>query len=191
MKNLRRESVTSPSKLPASFGAIAKAQPSARWRWLRRWRSETGSEVVEFALSATVFTAFVMGFMEMCLVLFMLNSVNEAARQGARWASVRGTTSSTTSNGVTSCTNPHISTCPAQSNDVQTYVKTMPGMNSSNTTVTVNWCNSNGASCSTSQSNAAPGNVVMVKVSYKFAKVPYFSSAAVTLSSTAKKVIWQ
>lgn len=155
------------------------------------WRDQAGSEVVEFTLSAGVFMACVFGFMELCVVLFMLNSVNEAARQGARWASVRGTSSSVTSSGTTTCVNPHITTCPAQSSDIQNYVDTMPGMSASRTTVTVNWCNAAGTSCTTTESNATPGNMVEVKVSYKFASVPYFSSTAITLTSTAEKVIWQ
>jgi len=164
----------------------------ARWWRTSPWRDERGAEVVEFSLSALVYLAFVIGFLELCMVLFMLNSVAEASRQGARWASVRGTASSVTTNGVTSCSNPHISTCPAQASDIQSYIDKLPGMSAANATVTVNWCNADGTSgCTTSESNATPGHIVKVKVSYKFATVPYVRNAAITLSSTAEKVIWQ
>lgn len=164
---------------------------SGWWKKLS-WRKEDGSEIIEFALSAGVFLAFVIGFMELCMVLFMVNSVAEASRQGARWASVRGTTSSVTTNGTTFCANPNISGCPAQVSGIQTYVDTLPGMSAANTTVTVDWCNADGVtSCSTSESNAAPGNIVKVKVTYKFASVPYVTKSAINLTSTAEKVIWQ
>ena len=171
-------------------GASGASRFLAAWWSKNGRRGETGSEVLEFALCANVFFAFLFGFMELCVVLFMMNSVAESARQAARWASVRGTTSSVTSNGTTSCGNPNISTCPAQGTDIQTFAKGLPGM--STATVTVNWCNSDGTTgCTTSQSNAKPGNIVKVKVSYNFASVPFVSTAAIKFSSTAEKVIWQ
>ena len=123
------------------------------------------------------------------MVLFMANSVAEASRQAARWASVRGTTSSSTSNGVTKCSNPNITTCPAQTSDIQTYTQKLTGMSAA--TVSVNWCKPDGVTCSTSQSSATPGNIVKVKVTYKFTSVPFVSKAAITLNSTAEKIIWQ
>lgn len=176
-------------KRKVQFGA----RVLARLRLGKLYRDESGAELVEFAVAATVYFTILFGFLELCMVLFMMNSVSEAARQAARWASVRGTTSSVTSNGTTSCANPNITTCPALATDIQSFAEKQPGMttNSSIITVTVNWCSADGTGCSTSQSNATPGHVVKVKVSYRFASVPYFSSAALTMSSTAEKVIWQ
>lgn len=170
-------------------GAIGAARSLSAW--CEKGRSgETGSELLEFALCANVFFAFIFGFMEVCVVLLMMNSVTESARQAARWASVRGANSSVTVNGTTSCGNPNITTCPAQGSDVQTFAKGLPGMSAA--TVTVNWCNSDGTTgCTTSPSNAKPGNIVKVKVSYKFASVPWVSKTALTFSSTAEKVVWQ
>jgi hypothetical protein len=127
------------------------------------------------------------------MALFMANSCAEAARQTARWASVRGTASSVTSNGTTSCVNPNITTCPAQTSDIQSFARSQPGMSTSATItpVTVNWCSADGTSCGTSQSNATPGHIVKVKVTYTFASLPFFSSASFSVSSTAEKVIWQ
>jgi hypothetical protein len=135
---------------------------------------------------------FCFAFLELCVVLFTLHCVGDASRQAARWASVRGTASSTTSGTATTCSNPNISTCPAAASDIQTYAQKLPGMSSGNTTVTVNWCGSATMdNCSTDPSNALPGNIVKVTVSYKFAQVPFISKAALTLNSTAEKVIWQ
>lgn len=186
------QAVASRTAFMKLSGAFAAARLLTAWCSKNGRRGESGSEVLEFALCANVFFAFVFGFMELCVVLFMMNSVAETARQAARWASVRGTNSSVTVNGTTSCGNPNITKCPAQASDIQTYADGLPGMSSANTTVTVNWCNSDGTSgCSTSESNAKPGNIVKVKVSYKFASVPFVSKTAITFSSTAEKVVWQ
>jgi Flp pilus assembly protein TadG len=173
-------------------GAFARARSLAEWLKKHRLWCENGSELVEFAVTANIFLLFCFGFMELCMVLFTMNSVSQASRQAARWASVRGTGSVVTTNGTSSCVNPNITTCPAQATDIAAYIDSLPGMTAANTTVTVNWCNADGVSgCSTSQSNAAPGNVVKVTVSYKFAAVPFVSSAALNLHSTAEKVIWE
>lgn len=166
-----------------------RAELLSRWWKKSPFNNDSGAELVEFALCASVFITLLVGFMELCMVLFMMNSVAEASRQAARWASVRGTTSSVTNNGVTKCGNPNITTCPAQATDIQTYAQTLTGMSAS--TVTVNWCKSDGVTCSTSESNATPGNIVKVKVTYKFTSVPFVTKAALTLNSTAEKVIWQ
>ena len=54
------------------------------------------------------------------------------------------------------------------------------------------WCNLDGkTTCVQSQSNALPGNLVKIKVSYSFATLPLVSSGALTVSSTSEMVIWQ
>ncbi|HEX3891895.1 MAG TPA: TadE/TadG family type IV pilus assembly protein [Terracidiphilus sp.] len=153
-------------------------------------RKEDGAELVEFALASTVFCMFIFGFMELCTVLFMYSSMAEAARETTRWASVRGASSSVTSNGVTSCANPYITQCPATSTQVQNLAKTFLG--GSNMSVQVWWCNADGqTNCTTSNSNAQKGNIVKVKVSYTFASVPFVSRSALTVGSTSEMVIWQ
>lgn len=153
-------------------------------------RSEEGAELVEFALASSVLFIFIFGLMQLCIVFFMYNTTAEVARETSRWASVRGTTSSVTSNGVTSCANPNISGCPASTSSIQSFAQSFvggPGL-----TVQSWWCNSDGqTNCVTSQSNALPGNIVKVKVSYSFATVPFVSRSALTVSSTSEVVIWQ
>ncbi len=81
---------------------------------------------------------------------------------------------------------------PAQVSDIQNYAMQTPGISSSNATVSVLWCNSDGVTnCVSSESNAKPGNIVKVTVSYTFASVPFVSEQAVTLSSTSETVIWE
>jgi Flp pilus assembly protein TadG len=153
---------------------------------------EVGQELVEFAFGASVVFLLIFGIMELSIVLFTYNSVAEAAREACRWACVRGINSSITSNGATTCANPNMTICPAQISDIQNYAERMPGMSSPNATVSVSWCNSDGVTnCVTSESNAKPGNMVKVTVSYTFASVPFVSKQALTLSSTSEEVIWQ
>ncbi len=151
---------------------------------------EEGAEVVEFALASSVFFLFVFGFMELCMLLFMYNTVAEAARETSRWASVRGASSSVTSGGVTSCSNPYITQCPATVTQIQNYAKSFIG--GSGMTVVPSWCNSDGqTNCVQSQSNAIKGNIVKVKVTYTFANIPFVSKNALSVSSTSEMVIWQ
>lgn len=141
---------------------------------------ERGAQLVEFAISSTVFFMFIFGLMELCFLLFMFNTAAESARETTRWASVRGTV----------CSNPHISSCPATLADVQDFAKTLPG--AGKMTVQAWWCNKDGVTnCIQSPSNAQQGNIVKVKVSYTFASVPYVSSGALSVSSTSSAVIWQ
>jgi Flp pilus assembly protein TadG len=153
-------------------------------------RDQQGAELVEFALSASVLFLFIFGLMELCIVFFMYNTVAEAARETTRWASVRGSNSSVTSNGVTSCSNPNITGCPASTAGIQSFAQSFiggPGM-----TVQTWWCNADGqTNCVQSQSNALPGNIVKVKVAYTFGTVPFVSKSAMTVSSTSEMVIWQ
>jgi Flp pilus assembly protein TadG len=153
-------------------------------------RSDEGAELVEFAISVSVLFLFIFGLMELCIVFFMYNNCAEAARETTRWASVRGASSSVTNAGITSCANPNITECPATIAQIQSYAQSFvggPGM-----TVTASWCNSDGqTNCVQTQSNALPGNVVKVKVSYAFASVPFVSKSSLTVASTSEMVIWQ
>jgi Flp pilus assembly protein TadG len=170
--------------------------PTGTPKWVQRlaagFRNTDGLETLEFAFASILVIVFILGIMEMCILLFVYSSAAEAAREASRWASVRGTNSSITTNGVTSCANPNITSCPAGISDIQNFAKRVPGITGSNATVSVSWCDSDGVThCITDPSNAKPGNIVKVQVSYTFASVPFISKTALTVSSTAETVIWQ
>jgi len=187
---MRNETVTKMPPFPKLSSASCAGRTLAHWRKKSGWQGECGSEILEFAFCANLYLLFCVGFLELCLALFSLHCVGATSRQAARWASVRGTASSTTSGGSTSCVNPNISSCPAAASDVATYAQGQPGMKGAN--VTVNWCNSDGITgCTTDASNALPGNIVKVTVTYTFAKIPFIRSGGLHLTSTAEKVIWQ
>jgi Flp pilus assembly protein TadG len=147
-------------------------------------RGEEGAETVEFALSASLLFFFIFGVIEWGLVFFMTNTANEAARDAARWASVRGTDCVTAYFTDGSCTNGTGTTAALITSHVQSV---LPG--TANMTATVNWCDTTGA-CSTSTSQQQ-GNTVKVKVSFVFAQVPFISlNKSLTVSGTSESVIW-
>src|ERR1019366_256588 len=92
--------------------------------------AEQGSASVEFAASSIVFLMAMIGFMKLCLAIYTYHFVSEAAREGSRYAIVRGT----------SCSG-FGTACPASSGDIKTYVKGLgyPGISTSAMTVTPSW----------------------------------------------------
>lgn len=146
-------------------------------------RREEGTALVEFTFSALFFFAFLLGVMQVCFVVFEYNTAAEAARETARWASVRGSACSAA--GVVTD-----GTCPATLAMATTHVQSMPG--AAQMTVTLQWCKPDGTSCAAATANA-PGNLAQVTVSYSATSswvpwVPGFKT--LTLRSTAESVIW-
>lgn len=181
------------------FGQRAQAArlQGARSRW-HALIDDSGASLVEFALSACVLLALLLGVLFLCFALYTRHFVSEAALEGARWAMVRGSTS---------CTNtPSLTDCNATSAEIQTYVQSLsyPGINSQSLTASTSWCSvststpASWSSCSSTTANS-PGNAVQVVVTYPFAlQIPLlnvhtlsFSSSSLTFSSTAQLVISQ
>ena len=89
-------------------------------------------------MSLTILFTMVFGPINVGIALYSYNFDAESAREGSRYAMVRGS----------SCTSP----CTAATNaSVQTYVQSLryPGLNSSNVTVTTTWPDT-GSSCTPS-----------------------------------------
>lgn len=164
-------------------------------RWvralLRHASREEGSGLVETALASTVFLAMLMGVFQMSLAFYTLHYISDAARQGSRYAMVRGSTS---------CTNtPNLSNCNVTSDQVQTYVRGIkyPGIQSSRLTLTTTWMTASTtqpttwSTCSTGTCNV-PGNQVKVVAAYTFPlSVPFVPRLSFSLTSTSKMVISQ
>lgn len=160
-------------------------------RLLRRAGSEHGAATAEIAFASVVLFAILIGIMQVSRALYVYNFVSEAAREAARYAMVRGSTS---------CTNTSsLSHCNATSANIQTYVQGLgyPGMVSSNLTATATWYSASASqpttwsTCSTGTCNK-PGNQVKVVVSYPFTlSAPFYSGASFTVSSTAQMVVAQ
>ena len=145
--------------------------------------TEVGQSTLETALSAIAVLTLFLGVMEMCQALYTYHFVSEAAREGTRYAMVRGS----------SCTG-FTSACPAQAADVQTYVRGIgfPGIVPADVTVTTTWPTT-GSSCTPSSLPCNnPGNLVQVIAQYRFPlSIPFVPSSSLTLTSTSKMAISQ
>jgi hypothetical protein len=121
-----------------------------------------------------------MGLMNMSLAIYSYHYVSEAAREGVRYAIVRGGTVTT----------------PATSASVQTYVRGLgyPGITSSNMTVTTTWTAypTSVTTCAPLANCTNPGDMVTVAASYAFpVQIPFFPTKTITMTSTSSMVIAQ
>ena len=141
---------------------------------------EDGAELVEFALSATIFFTLIFGIMEFCLVIYADNFVAIAAQQGTRYAMVRG------SDWTSSCATTTSYGCKVTSpTDVQNYVLSLPhpGVNLVASNITVTWLTTTAAGSACTK--YSQGCQVEVTVSYPFQlNIPFFSTS-IPLSSTS------
>ena len=144
---------------------------------------------METALAGLILCTLLFGMMEAAQGVYTYHLVSDAAREGTRYAIVRGGTFST------ACTAPTTATCAAQSADVQTYVKTLgfPGMDVSKMVVTPSWSSyTAGQTCPKTGICNTPGNQVKVIVQYNYPiSIPFVSIQTWTLTSTSAMVIAQ
>jgi Flp pilus assembly protein TadG len=151
--------------------------------FLRRWsHCETGQTLVEAAFSIAILLLLVVGIMEIMMALYCYNYVADAAREGARYAMVHGSSCAT-------------STCTvAKASDVQTYVQNLglPIVDTSNLTVTTTWPDT-GSICTPSSTPCNnPGNNVKVAVQYRYIPhIPFMSANAWVMSSNSEITIAQ
>ena len=141
---------------------------------------------MEFALSLTILLTVVFGIMGTSVALYSYFFVSEAAREGTRYAIVRGDSL------TTDCAAPTSATCIAQGADIQTYIRNLnfPGINTSNVAVTTTWLTSTGGACGTADSCKVPGNQVQVSVQYTYPySIPFVPTQSLNLTSKSQMVI--
>ncbi len=143
---------------------------------IMRWRSEEGSNLVEFALVAFMFIIVLLSIVEIGRMALVYTTMANAARAGARYAIVHG--GERTGTGVNGPSGPGSTT------QVETVVKNFASsglLDTSKLTVTVTYPNG---------LNTA-GSLVLVAVSYTYDPiVSYFSSIlSTTLGSMSEGVI--
>jgi hypothetical protein len=133
--------------------------------------------------------------MDFSRFLYTYHFVSEIAREGTRYAVVRGATFRTTS-----CASTSTFACNATAANVQSYVQglTPPGITSSSLSVTTTWPGTGptgaATACNTANGNNSPGCLVQVVVSYPYKfMLPFLpkSSSTWTASSTSVMVIAQ
>lgn len=135
---------------------------------------ERGATLVESAVVLGVLLTLLFGIIDFGRALYTYSFVAQVARQGARWAIVRGS----------NCT--MLDHCPAQSGsgDIQPYVQSLSAgaTNGSNLSASLSF-----PSCSGSN---APGCVAQVTVTYPFSfMLPGLPAGTLNISSTSEMVI--
>ncbi len=135
---------------------------SAVTRKLRLFRrNEHGGSMVELALvMGLIFLPLLFGFLEYGRIVFSKSTVTTSAREGVRWAIVRGSTSGNTTNAA----------------GVANYVKGITAI--SPISVTTTW----------DDASKAPLTAVTVSVSYSYQPlVPFIPP--MTLTSASRQII--
>jgi len=161
----------------------------------RALRGERGSTLAEYAIVLVVLLTFLLGIMDFSRFLYTYHFVSEVAREGTRYAVVRGSTF-----GSTACAFTSSFACNATAANVQSYVQGLapPGIAPGSLTVTTTWPGTAPAgaatACPTTSGNNSPGCLVQVVVSYPFKFLfPFMpkSSSTWTVSSTSVMTILQ
>jgi len=130
----------------------------------------------------------IIGLMKICLAIYTYHFVSEAAREGTRYAIVRGSRCNTTY---------FTSACPANvdGSDVSAFVKSLgyPGISTSAMTVTSAYSTyPAGKVCTPSLSCNNPSDLVTVQVQYAFPlSIPFMSNKTYTMTSTSAMIISQ
>jgi Flp pilus assembly protein TadG len=140
---------------------------------------ERGVSLPETAIVMAVLLALMFGIMDFGRALYTYSTVAQLARQGARWAVVRGS----------NCT-VYASACPAQSGstDIQPYIRSISagGMDANSINAQLNFT----TPCSNNKTTNQAGCTASVTVSYRFNfLLPWMPSSSINMSSTSAMVI--
>jgi Flp pilus assembly protein TadG len=137
---------------------------------------QRGASLVETVIVMGVLLALMFGIIDFGRALYTYSFVAQIARQGARWAIVRGA----------NCT--VLTPCPAQSGDVQTYVQSLSegATDPSQITAQAVWSGTTGCTAS-----HTPGCLVTVTVSYPFRFfLPFvLPGHSISMSSSSQMVV--
>jgi Flp pilus assembly protein TadG len=151
---------------------------------MRARAMERGSTLVETTIVMAVLLALLFGIIDFGRATYTYAFVAQLARQGARWAIVRGS----------SCT--ALDHCNAQTADVQRYVQSLSEGATTASNITVQY--QTGINCPPGFSGNAPGCTVSVTVQYPFTfMLPYMPKTVgnqpmtIPMSSTSQMVVSQ
>lgn len=167
--------------------------------------SEQGAAIIEMAVACGVLLTLLIGIVQVSQAFYIYNFVSEAAREGTRYAAVRGTNSCLNATG----TMPDCNLGPATSgNPIQTYLQGLGFPYSNGITATATWWsppkaspNQWNISCTTATDTDAssalngdacnyPGHAVQVQVTYSYPlSIPFWGTQSLNISSTSQMVI--
>lgn len=159
---------------------------------MRRLRGNRGGTLVETAFSIALLLTLLIGFIEACLMVYTYHFISNAAREGTRYAIVRGNTWSQTPWDAGACAAYNNAGCIATGQNIQDYVKSLvfPGISTSDITVTPTWYFVPGGASGIAYN--AYGDFIQVKVQYAFPfSIPFVPRSTLTMSSTSQMVISQ
>jgi Flp pilus assembly protein TadG len=146
-------------------------------------RGEEGSAIMETAMSIIILLTFMFGVMEVGFALYSYHVIAEAAREGTRYAIVRGASAGAACGSYSSYD------CMASSTDIQNYVQNLGLL--ANMTVAPVWSTyTSGKTCPTTPPCNSPGNLITVTVTYNFPlNVPFIPPHSYAMTSTAAMII--
>ncbi len=151
---------------------------------MRASLQQRGSALPETVLVMSALCAVLFGIVDCGRLLFAYTFVTDAAREGARWAMVRGSQSCAYSSNT-------LPQCNATVAQVQAYVKGLSYGTVTGSNLTVATAYPSCVAAGNGASNA-PGCVVSVTVSYPFKfTLPFLPNSSIAISSTSKMVISQ
>lgn len=174
---------------------------AAVWvRGRRGWKDEQGATMVETAIATAVVIMLLFGVFDFSLAFYTYHYVSDAAREGTRWAIVRGSRSCAQT--------PNLSDCGATADEIKSYVKGLgyPGIDSANymdvavsTGEATDSTAADGTSTTIWSANTAndmtynaPGDVVTVTVVYHFPlSLPFWKQETINVGSQSSMVISQ
>lgn len=162
--------------------------PQVTPRWRRFARGERGSAAVESAVTAGVLFTVMIGLMKICLAVYTYHFISEAAREGTRYAIVRGSRCTPIPNSS------FATACPASTTDIENYVKGLgyPGITPAAMTVTTTYANypASATACFPSTNCNNPQNLATVQVQYAFPlSIPFMPNKTYTMTSTSALII--
>jgi Flp pilus assembly protein TadG len=151
---------------------------------MRPRHSQRGSTMIEFVLVAGALLALCFGIIDFGRALYTYSFITTVAREGTRWAAVRGSNSCTNSGST-------LSDCNASVAQIQSYVQSLSegATSPSQMTVTPTWSN-----CTVLANGAvnAPGCLVSVNVTYSFKfMLPFMPKSSIPFSTSSQLAISQ
>jgi len=150
---------------------VAGARRLSRGRFAQ---AEGGATLVEFAFSLPLLFTFLFCFMQLCVAFYSYQLISECAREGSRYAMVRGA----------SCPNSTTPTCEVTAAAVNTYVSGLRYPNIGGGIITVSTTYPSGSE--------AVGSLVKVKVTYVLSiTMPFVPKNSLTMASTSQAYIVQ